>query len=730
MSASAVRWMHSNAAAIGDAQEDAQNCLGGIRSGTPVVCLEAQRDMPMTGIQIRYIAGANGPGIGTLRAASANSLTWTPPGGDAGAAVTLTQNVPAILYGDDENQWIEVERISAANLSGSETVLLVDCYDGAVGFGEVATADAVAGEDYYDALFPYIAEDVSVTNLTIWLDAATTGYEVAEEASVSSAIQSIADQNTAPTGVSWNSGTSSGAGINLGNFTLGQDIGVWFHRAISAYASGAAGILVLIHYQFTVGATTYAGVLRNRYHIERTDEAGIGMWVGEDAAPDWEGAYEEFFTEADLDYETTFTASPSHTYYIGFRARNAYGLWETNFETQAFIIDADGALASTPPSAPQDLSVVASEAGRVSITGRYYPVPDGRNRASTFAIWYGTSSPTPSHPATAYREMARQSGIEVFALSAGPQFSGTTYYAVAKALRFVQVATRCQSAGTQLPASGAGSIGGVFDDWAAAGTVERKTLVGQVIERFSYSSRTDTLLTVGAGGRALYGTDASASAVGDLLVPVDVVESAASAEANGDTIWQHANVPLVHAILDSQYAVLQTPATGPNETQVIDAGENVYWELTPGNLWFWLDSVLGCRIILDTRNSRSGVYFPNDVWALDKTVEVSGAAPGVTIDVVSASDVYWVVNGVRRLRFNMGANAIQFYGSETGPDAEIPAVFGQSTTWSRAAETLVNVWNPHRARYEPALSLKNTGALHTKLVLDNMTYSQAQLVAL
>jgi hypothetical protein len=50
----------------------------------------------------------------------------------------------------------------------------------------------------------------------------------------SEAIQTIASQTTAPTGVTWNLGITAAGGLNIGTMTPGQQVGIWVRRHIPA----------------------------------------------------------------------------------------------------------------------------------------------------------------------------------------------------------------------------------------------------------------------------------------------------------------------------------------------------------------------------------------------------------------------------------------------------------------------------------------------------------------
>lgn len=60
------------------------------------------------------------------------------------------------------------------------------------------------------------------------------------------AIQTIANEATAPTSVTWNTGITAAAGLSIGTMTPGQQIGLWIKREIpvGAYAQSQANYLI------------------------------------------------------------------------------------------------------------------------------------------------------------------------------------------------------------------------------------------------------------------------------------------------------------------------------------------------------------------------------------------------------------------------------------------------------------------------------------------------------
>lgn len=63
-------------------------------------------------------------------------------------------------------------------------------------------------------------------------------------------IQTIADESTPPTAVSWSTAITEGTGLSIGTLTPGQQIGIWIHRQIPANALSTTTNSVLLNRSF------------------------------------------------------------------------------------------------------------------------------------------------------------------------------------------------------------------------------------------------------------------------------------------------------------------------------------------------------------------------------------------------------------------------------------------------------------------------------------------------
>jgi hypothetical protein len=335
--ADSLRFFHSGAEADDDGQTDPNACLGNYRSSTEIEPLDATITSPISNVTVEFIAGANGTGSGTLTASGADELRWTPPGGTIGAAVTITNGQTKILEGGggETNKFIRVTRTSATALTGTATLTIVEVFNNAVGFDNVSSAEAAAGDNEYRALFIQNRSAVPVSNLKVyigtlgtqrttnsaqlgasgsgtigttgsfadWPDSgfahvktsggttreivyyssrtstvltvpaagrgllgtsagagaatdtvdAVPGIRIAAEAPdapTDGKIQIIANEGTAPTAVSWNTGTTAAGGVSIGTLDADEIYGLWIHRHVVVGEVATPSLLNLINFSF------------------------------------------------------------------------------------------------------------------------------------------------------------------------------------------------------------------------------------------------------------------------------------------------------------------------------------------------------------------------------------------------------------------------------------------------------------------------------------------------
>lgn len=170
--ADSIRTYLTGAGSDGGAQTDPDASLGNFRSSTLAALMGISITSPISGITVEDVAAENGEGVGSLEASGSSELKWTPPGGTQGVAVTIANGETKIVEGGgvgEFNKWIRVNRTSASPLSGTATVTLADVFNDVVGFDNVSSAEASAGDDEYRAVMMKNENPTQIDNLKVFI---------------------------------------------------------------------------------------------------------------------------------------------------------------------------------------------------------------------------------------------------------------------------------------------------------------------------------------------------------------------------------------------------------------------------------------------------------------------------------------------------------------------------------------------------------------------------------
>lgn len=150
--ADALRLYLTGAATNGGYQSDSDLALGHYRSSVEAEFLGVAADGLAANLTIEYASGGNGTGTGALACTGDNTLTWTPPGGTVGPAVTIASGETKIIEGENPDQFLRVTRTSAVALTGTASVTLTDVFNNVVGMDNVAGGEALTGATALRAL--------------------------------------------------------------------------------------------------------------------------------------------------------------------------------------------------------------------------------------------------------------------------------------------------------------------------------------------------------------------------------------------------------------------------------------------------------------------------------------------------------------------------------------------------------------------------------------------------
>lgn len=377
--------------------------LGGARADLEHWILEPVIEPGIPSIVIEQLGSGCGEGEAYIVATGADELKFRAPGEeDLGAAVEVLANTSAVLPGATAGQWVRVYRdgtYNAADLSGDLRFRIVKGVNNAIGMAN----ETVSGGTRYGCLWIHNRSAEAISDIEV---SATGDYTVALEAPTAGYTPIAADDETAPSGVTF--AASDGAA----SLAAGESLLLRWKRelsapAVNAFAEGEITV------EWVSDAVTYTETLAGLYGVSDATLAGYALFVGEDAAPDLEAAPAEFGA---LPLSTAL--APGHTHRWLVRRVNEYGLSSLNTLSRAVTLDGDGEEVGAPLTNPEVISITSGPGGEVDVRLRYNGALDP-TPADYFRLYVGANvainggDPTPD-PET---DEAQDTAIAVIGLA-------------------------------------------------------------------------------------------------------------------------------------------------------------------------------------------------------------------------------------------------------------------------------------------------------------------------
>lgn len=230
----------------GASNTDPNAALGGAMSTDAAALVESQSltpDSALAGCTFEYGANNLTASTGTLTyTASGNLMQWTPPGGTIGLTVDCSSDGTYTVLDADSASYIVVT-VVAASLPGADATRTITVANNTNGlFDDVAVADSIAGDTEYRCVYVKNAHgSEAMSNVVLWIDTQTAGADSLEvgldPAGAGGTATTVANENAAPSGVSFSAPTSAATGLDLGTLTAGQAYPVWLKRTVPAGTS-------------------------------------------------------------------------------------------------------------------------------------------------------------------------------------------------------------------------------------------------------------------------------------------------------------------------------------------------------------------------------------------------------------------------------------------------------------------------------------------------------------
>lgn len=227
----------------GAANTDPLASLGGIVSSQKVLSQVGTGVTNITGVVIDDAAG-NAEGAGTLSYVTATGeLTWQAFGeGVAGAAVAVGGADGKYAIPSSAGGYLFVT-VTAASLPGtdqSDTVTIANLANKV--FDDISPAESFAGDTEYRCLYIMNTNGTDTAfGVTVWVqsqpvgdDSIALGVDPAGVGNGSSTgvATTVADESSAPAGVTFSAPATQGAGLVLGDLAPGQCAAFWQRRTV------------------------------------------------------------------------------------------------------------------------------------------------------------------------------------------------------------------------------------------------------------------------------------------------------------------------------------------------------------------------------------------------------------------------------------------------------------------------------------------------------------------
>lgn len=110
---------------------------------------------------------------------------------------------------------------------------------------DVSAPEAAAGDTEYRGIYLVNAHgSLTLQSSGAWIDSLTaspdTEFDIGLGGAVDATLATIANENTAPSGVTFTRPTSKGSWLSIGNVAAGSKQGLWERRTVTASAAAAS----------------------------------------------------------------------------------------------------------------------------------------------------------------------------------------------------------------------------------------------------------------------------------------------------------------------------------------------------------------------------------------------------------------------------------------------------------------------------------------------------------
>jgi hypothetical protein len=333
-----------------------------------------------------------------------------------------------------------VKRFDDTDLAGVEDITLMDTFNNAIAGSDFTEAESAAGASHYAGKILWNQHpSATLEDVFVWIDSDSfAGIQIASEAVVAGAIQSIANEATSPTGRSWVSPSAHSGALDLGNILPGAGMGLWREITIGVGASASSKELVALRYAFTLGSSRYELSKRGLFRIAATQATPYSLYMELGVDPDPE-VDTPVAVDADGIFSSVVGPLAEGIWHAGFTETDKFGLESGISKIQILPINAAGDETQPPPIAPDAYTLTPSTSGAVLVTASYLPIqePDQDYRATHWAIFasYDGSDPELATPIVEAMNFPTSLNIEKLSYSLPAQIDQAPVRVIVRARR-------------------------------------------------------------------------------------------------------------------------------------------------------------------------------------------------------------------------------------------------------------------------------------------------------
>lgn len=223
----------------GATQTNPNASIGGKRSGTAYYSYNPPTLTNITGVAVDDISGNCGAGNATLAYNNAaKTLVFTAPGDTPGSAVNVEAGGAVELYSGTADKYAVATVTSGSLPAMDKSDTFPVSYKAENLFDSVSSGVAQTGKTSYRGVVLKNESGYTMYGAVVWI-ATNTPFPMDEvsiglEAVSNGGIQALADELTAPSGVSFSLAASEGAALEIGNLAAGGMYGIWIKRVVQA----------------------------------------------------------------------------------------------------------------------------------------------------------------------------------------------------------------------------------------------------------------------------------------------------------------------------------------------------------------------------------------------------------------------------------------------------------------------------------------------------------------